>query len=45
MNYKVTEIFYLIDEFCNEFDKIKKQYVLQDKTFKKTINLKCLTVK
>ena len=41
MNQKITEIFYLIDEFCKEFDKVKKGFILQEKTSikKGTVNL------
>ena len=32
MDHKVTEIFYLIDEFCIEFDQVKEGHVLSTKT-------------
>ncbi len=35
MNDKITEIFYLIDECCIEFDRIKEGHILPEKTSKK----------
>lgn len=32
MNDKITEIFYLIDEFCKEFEKAKEDHILLEKT-------------
>jgi hypothetical protein len=34
MNHKITEIFYLIDEFCKEFDKVKEGHLLPEKASK-----------
>ena len=34
-NNKITEIFYLIDEFCKEFDSVKQGHVLPEETSKK----------
>ena len=38
MNHKITEIFYLIDEFCKEFDNVKQGYALMEETSKKRRN-------
>lgn len=35
MSHKITEIFYLIDEFCKEFDRIKEGHILPEQTSKK----------
>ena len=40
MNHKVTEIFYLIDEFCIKFNQVKEGHVLSTKTSKKGRNRK-----
>jgi hypothetical protein len=40
MDHKITEIFYLIDEFCKEFDKVKEGHVLKEKVAKKRRNRK-----
>jgi hypothetical protein len=40
MNNKITEIFYLIDEFCKEFELAKEGYLLQDNTSVKKRNRK-----
>ena len=40
MDHKVTEIFYLIDEFCIEFNQAKEGHVLSTKTSKKGRNRK-----
>jgi len=40
MDSKTTEIFYLVDEFCIEFNKAKKGYVLVEGTAKNTRNRK-----
>lgn len=40
MNHKITEIFYLIDEFCKEFDRIKEGHILPEETSKKRRNRK-----
>lgn len=29
MDHKITEIFYLIDEFCKEFDAAKEYHLIQ----------------
>ena len=36
MDHEVTEIFYLIDEFCKEFNQVKEGHVLKENTSKKT---------
>jgi hypothetical protein len=36
MNVKITEIFYLVDEFCKEYNKAKEGYELTNTTAKKT---------
>ena len=38
MNSKITEIFYLADEFCKEFNKAKAGNVLNEDTAKKSRN-------
>ena len=38
MDHKITEIFYLIDEFCKEFDKVKEGHVLSEEVSKKRRN-------
>jgi len=40
MNVKITEIFYLVDEFCKEYDKAKEGYELTETTSKKSRNRK-----
>jgi hypothetical protein len=40
MNHKITEIFYLIDEFCKEFEAAKEDHLIQQKTAKKKRNRK-----
>lgn len=40
MNHKITEIFYLVDEFCKEFESAKEGYQLQEKTSVKQRNRK-----
>jgi hypothetical protein len=40
MNVKITEIFYLVDEFCKEYDKAKEGHELTQTTNKKTRNRK-----
>lgn len=40
MDHKITEIFYLIDEFCKEFDAAKEYHLIQEKTAKKKRNRK-----
>jgi hypothetical protein len=35
MDDKITEIFYLIDEFCKEFDRIKEGHILPEESSKK----------
>lgn len=42
MDSKITEIFYLVDEFCKEFDQVKEGHILQKKTSKKQRNRKFL---
>ena len=37
---KITEIFYIIDEFCKEFEKVKEGHVLQKDSIKKARNRK-----
>ena len=32
MDSKITEIFYLIDEFCKEFEQVKRGHILDEKT-------------
>lgn len=36
MDSKITEIFYLIDEFCKEFERVKVGHILQTSTAKKS---------
>jgi hypothetical protein len=38
INNKITDIFYLVDEFCKEFDKTKEGRVLNEKESKQTRN-------
>jgi len=38
MEAKSTEIFYLVDEFCNKFYKVKESDILTKSTVKKTRN-------
>lgn len=47
MNSKITEIFYLADVFCKEFDKARAGHILNQDTTKKSRNRKfhSLTVK
>jgi hypothetical protein len=47
MNHKITEIFYFIDEFCKEFDKVKEGHILKEKPLKskETVNSRCQIVK
>lgn len=40
MDNKITEIFYLIDEFCKEFEQVKEGRILPNETFKKRRNRK-----
>lgn len=40
INDKITDIFYLVDEFCKEFEKTKEGRVLTDNATKKTRNRK-----
>jgi len=40
MNSKITEIFYLADEFCKEFNKAKLGHILSEDTAKKSRNRK-----
>ncbi len=40
MDHKVTEIFYLIDEFCKEFDKVKEGHILSEEASKNKRNRK-----
>ncbi len=40
MEAKTTKIFYLVDEFCNKFYKVKQGHVLPKTTAKKTRNRK-----
>lgn len=40
MNDKITEIFYLVDEFCKEFELTKVGHILEEKTSKKRRNRK-----
>lgn len=40
MNVKITEIFYLVDEFCKEYDKAKEGHELTVTTSKKSRNRK-----
>ena len=40
MDHKVTEIFYLIDEFCKEFDKVKEGHILAEEASKNKRNRK-----
>lgn len=40
MKDKITEIFYLVDEFCKEYDQIQQGHVILEKTSKKTRNRK-----
>lgn len=37
---KITEIFYLIDEFCKEFELAKEDHILQEKTSQRKRNRK-----
>jgi len=32
MNDKITEIFYLVDEFCKEFEAAREDHIIQEKT-------------
>lgn len=38
MDHKITEIFYFIDEFCKEFEKVKVGHILPEETSKKKRN-------
>jgi hypothetical protein len=40
MNSKITEIFYLVDEFCKEFEQAKEGLTLSEKTSVKRRNRK-----
>jgi len=40
MGSKITEIFYLIDEFCKEFNRVKEGHVLPENTSVKRRNRK-----
>ncbi len=40
MNVKITEIFYLVDEFCKEYDNAKKGHELTENSTKKSRNRK-----
>jgi len=40
MHSKITEIFYLADEFCKEFNKAKAGHILSEEAAKKTRNRK-----
>ena len=40
MNHKITEIFYLVDELCKEFDRVKEGRILTEKTAVKQRNRK-----
>lgn len=40
MTDKITEIFYLIDEFCKEFDSVKQGHILPEESSKKRRNRK-----
>ena len=40
MDHKITEFFYLIDEFCKEFGQVKERHVLSEETSKKRRNRK-----
>lgn len=40
MNSKITEIFYLADEFCKEFNKARAGHILREDTAKKSRNRK-----
>ncbi|GAB4293132.1 MAG: hypothetical protein Kow0068_18300 [Marinilabiliales bacterium] len=37
---KITEIFYIVNEFCKEFEKTKKGHELKEKSGKKCRNRK-----
>ena len=37
MDTNLVEIFYLVDEFCKEFDKVKKRHILKKDCDKKPI--------
>ena len=41
MENKVTEIFFYVDEFCNEFNKTITKYQLSNKTSKNKRNKPC----
>ena len=36
MKDKITEIFYIVDEFCKEFDKAKEGHILEEEAAKKS---------
>jgi len=38
MDTNIVEIFYLVDEFCKEFEKCKSGHVLRAETVKKSRN-------
>ena len=40
MDTNLVEIFYLVDEFCKEFDKVKKRHILKKDCNKKSRNRK-----
>jgi hypothetical protein len=40
MDSKITEIFYLVDEFCKEFERVKEGHILSEKTSVKRRNRK-----
>ena len=40
MDSKITEIFYLVDEFCKDFERAKKGHVLSEETSLKRRNRK-----
>ena len=42
MNHKITELFYFIDEFCKEFERVKEGHILSDEVTKKYRNRKYL---
>ena len=37
---KVTEIYFMADDFCKEFSKVKEEYVIEDKNHKHRNNPK-----
>jgi len=40
MDHKITELFYFIDEFCKEFERVKEGHILREEVTKKHRNRK-----